>query len=247
MNLAAVPFVVEGVRAYATQRQILRTYLLVPGALTATLLVTWPQGLMNNVYRGSSITDAFTVVAVTFLFFLLYLSGRYGAEDYAPESLGDLREYVTLTRTSIVSLVAGKGLFAVLHTAFLLLLAAPFLVAAHAVSGAPAGALGEDLAILGCSALAGRMYGLFLLSVFGQRKLLRGTLYIVSVAGFILVSWLTLPAVNPAAVLIAVRAGVHAGFCVLLYLAIALFLMASVVLVLALTRQGAQRGGADRG
>ncbi len=247
MKLAAVPQVVEGVRAYASQGRILRSYLLVPGALTATLLVTWPQGFMYGVYRGGPGTDAFTVVAVTCLFFLLYLCGRYGGEDYSPESLGNVREYVTLTPTSIVSLVVGKAVFAVLHSAFLLLLAAPFLVAAYSVSGAPSGALREDLAVLGAAALASRMYGLLLLAAFGQRRLLRGTLYVVTVAGYVLVSWLVVPAVNPAAVLIAVRDGAHAGLCVLLYLAVSVFLAACVVLVLALARRGARHGGPARG
>ncbi len=264
MRIAGIPFVAEGLRTYASQRSILRTYLVIPGALAVSLLVAWPQGTADSVFRGAAITDSFSVVAVTFLLFLLYLGGRYGAEDYSPDTLVNLREYVTLTPASVTSLVAGKAAFALLHTVFLLALGAPFLLAAFSVSGTRAGTLAVCLAVLAAAAYTVRMYGLLLLALLGPRRLLRGAAFVASLAVFLFGTYLVLPSVNPIAVLLAARDASATGaasagggasatggglspsaFLVLFDAAAALLLAMATGLVLEVARRRGRQG--DRG
>lgn len=249
MRLAGIPLVQEGARVYFSQRSILRTYLLIPAALTFAAIVSWPQGTLENALRAGSTTNPFSVVAVCFVLFLVYLAGRYGGEDYAPDSLGNLREYVTLTPTSVGTLVAGKAAFAVLHTAFLLALGAPFLLAALSVSGSPPGTLGAALGILAAAGLAARMYGLFLLSVLGPRGLLRGAAFLGGTAVYLVLTFLVLPVLNPVSALLALGAGASAHRTALIAgadLCAASTLAAAAGLALSRARRRARRGGPAR-
>jgi hypothetical protein len=239
--IGGAAYVRDGFRAYFSQRAILRSYLLIPCALAVALIVTWPQDTLAGVLRGGPATDCFTVAAVCLLAFVLYLGARYGSEDYAPDALGSLREYVTLTPASIASLVAGKAAFAVLHTAFLLSLGAPFLVAALGVSGAAPGALLRSLAVLAAASLGARMYGLLLLCLLGERRLLRGGALFIGLAVYLLVTWLALPALSPAAAL--VRGDPAASrLDVLATLGAALLMAAASGLVLSSARRRARAG-----
>ncbi len=206
MTLAGVPFFLEGLRTYVSQRFILRTYIVVPCAVAIALLISWPQGALESVYRGAGVAETFSVVSITFLLLLLYFGGRFGAEDYSPETLANLREYAVLTPASVPSLVAGKTIFAIVHTLFLLALGSPFLLAASSVSGAPAGAFGRAFMVTAAATMASRMYGLLLLGIFGQRRLLRSAAFYAGLAASLVVSWLFLPAINPVSVLLAISA-----------------------------------------
>ena len=244
MRLAGMPLVEEGLRTYASHRAILRTYLLIPCALAIALLVAWPQVTAGDVFRGAIATDPFSVVGVTLLVFLLYLGGRYGEEDFSPDTLGNLREYVTLTPASVAALVAGKAVFGILHTIFLLALGVPFLLAAYSVSGAPAGSLGSALAVLASATFAARMYGLLLLAALGQRRLLRSAALIGSIGGFLLGSYLLLPAVNPIAALLrgtGESVARETALLVLLNFAVSLLFTAAVTVVLLRARHAARR------
>lgn len=259
MIVAGVPFLEEGLKTYVTQRAILRTYVIVVCVLAVALLVVWPQGSLEGVYRGARASDTFAVVSVTFLLLLLYLGGRFGGEDYSPETLVNLREYAALTPASVAWLVAGKTAFAVVHTIFLLLLGSPFLLAAASVSGAPAGSFGRALVLVGAATLASRMYGLFLLGLFGQRRILRGAAFLAGLAVFLAGTWLLLPALNPVSVLLGQistpsaaaapgGAGPRGALSPATLLALAdgvlsLLLAALTTLVLVLARHEARRGG----
>jgi hypothetical protein len=250
VRISGLPLVKEGVRVYFSQQMILRTYLLIPAALAVALIVAWPRGSLESVLAGGSPVDPFTVVAVAFLLFLVYLGGRYGLEDYSPDSLGNLREYMTLTPASVGALVAGKAAFAVLHTAFLLALGAPFLLAALSVSGSQAGALGAGFVVLASAGLAARMFGLFLLALFGPRKLLRSAAFLGGVAAFLVVTFLAVPLLNPAAALLALGAGDTAalprsGLLAALTLAAAIGLAAATAFVLSAARRRARTRSRD--
>ncbi len=252
MKITGIPLVSEGVRVYFSQRIILRTYLLIPATLTVALVAAWPVGSPQAILRGGSPTDPFTVVAFVFLLFALYLCGRYGSEEYAPDALGNLREYVTLTPASASALVAGKAAFGALHTAFLLALGAPFLLAALSVSGTPARALGATLALLASTGFAARMFGLLLLALFGQRKLLRTAAFAGGIAGYLVTTFLAVPVINPAAALLALGAGntgalPHAGFLSLSALAAAVCMVVAAALVLSAVRRRARAGSRVRG
>jgi hypothetical protein len=240
--LGGASYVREGFRAYFAQRTILRSYLLIPGALAVALMIAWPQDTVEGVLRGGPATDAFSVVSACFLVLVLYLGGRYGAEDYATDTLGNLREYVTLPAASPGSLVAGKAAFALLHTVFLVALGVPFLLAALGVSGAAPGSLARALAVVAATGLAVRMYGLFLLCVFGLRRLIRGAALLIGTGTWLAVTWLLLPALNPIAALLAAPSpgGPRAAVAACLVAALALALGSTVVLA------AARRGGRER-
>lgn len=241
--ITGTPFVAEGFRTYFSDRTILRSYLLVPIALAIVLLVVWPRGTVESVLRAGASTDCFSVVALGLLAFLLYLGGRYGSEDYSPDTLANLREYVSLTPVSIGSVVAGKAAFAVLHTIFMLALGAPFLLAALAVSGAEARQAVAALGVVAASTVSARMFGLFLLVLFAGRKLLRDTILLAGMAAYLLVTYLFLPAVSPIAALLGASAGVSA----LASLGAGCLLAVLLGALLALVRRGARAAGGTHG
>jgi hypothetical protein len=195
-------FAAQGLRDYFSWGAILRSYLLVPGILGLTLVAVWPRGAVEAVLRAPPSADAFGVVSAAFLAVLLWLGARYGAEDYSPASLGQLREYVRLTPVPLGSVVAGKILFGVGHTAFLLLLGAPFLLAAMAVSGLAADRALPSLAVVGSFGLAARMAGLLGLAATERRGLARETLAFAAPLAYLLATFACLPAANPFSVLL---------------------------------------------
>jgi hypothetical protein len=113
----------------------------------------------------------------------LYLGARLGAEDFSTDPTVQLRELVTLTPVPLLSLVAGRLAVGVLHTVLLLLLGAPFLVAAMAVGGVGFPQLLRALALIGSASLAARMCGLCALALSGGRRPLRDVILFLAVTG----------------------------------------------------------------
>jgi hypothetical protein len=191
------PFLEEGLRTYFVDRGILRTYLLVPCGLAAVLAVVWPRGSLESLIRNGPFTDAFSVIAIAFLALLVYLGARYGSEDFSPETMVQLREYVTMTPVSLLSTVLGKAGFFILHTLFLLLLGAPFLLAPMAVSGATLPQAFAVCAVLGTASLAARMMGLLVLALVGNRRVMRDTILLSCVLIFVVSSYFAVPLLSP--------------------------------------------------
>jgi len=163
----------DGMHVYLTDRRSLRASLYLAVALALALLITWPRGSLEAAVRAAQAPDTFTVVAICFLLAALYLGARFGAEDYSPDPSVQLRELATMTPVPVLSLAAGRLAFGALHTLLLLLLGAPFLVAAMAVGGAAFSQLLQALAMIGAASLAARMAGLVSRSVLGARRPLR--------------------------------------------------------------------------
>jgi hypothetical protein len=242
------PFVVEGMRLYLSERGILRTYLFIPGALGLALIAMWPRSTIEAALRAGVAADTFTVVAVCFLLFLLYLGARYGAEDFTADSGAEIREYVTLTPVRLLSVVGGRATFAVLHTFLLLLLGAPFLAAAMAVGGAGFPQALSTLAVIGAASLAARMCGLFFLALVGGRRPLRDLLLIPVLAASLVVTFFLAPASNPfhaLAFLLKDADGPSAALaCAALDLGAALVLAGFALALLSGVRRRAKRRGA---
>jgi hypothetical protein len=242
------PFVAEGLREYFSWGAILHSYLLLPGSLGLALLVVWPRGTLETVLRASSRVDPFTVIAAGLLLVLVYLSARHGAEDYSPDSLRQLREYVTLTPVPLSSVVAGKAVFAVGHTLFLLLLGVPFLLASMAVSGVTLAEALPAVAVIGASGLAARLFGLLALAVAGNHGLRRDAMLLPVIALYLAATFFLLPAVNPLSAILGISARVPrpgllppAVTCCLFTLGMTVPLAAAVHAVLNATRKSALR------
>ena len=245
------PFVVEGMRLYFSERRILRSYLFVAGALGLVLAVMWPRGTIEAALREGAASDTFTVVAACLLLFLLILGARYGVEDFAPEAAARLREYVTLTPVSLISVIGGRMVFAALHTVVLLLLGAPFLAAAMASGGAGFTQALSALAVAGAASLGARMSGLLALTLVSRRQRLRGLLLFSALAAVLAVTFLWAPWANPFHAVAFLLKNPHGSsfclWCAAADLGAACVLAAGAGLVLAVVRAHTKYRGPGRG
>ena len=187
----------EELRTCLTDRAILRATLAVPGALGLALLATWPRGTLETALRTGAVTDIFPVAGTCFLLVLLFLGARWGAESISSDPDVTLRDYVTRTPVSLPFLVLGRLAAGASHTFLLLLLGAPFLVAAMAVGGAGIPHILQALAVIGAAGLAARMCGLLALALIGANGPLRRALLFLFLTAVLAVTFFLAPAVSP--------------------------------------------------
>jgi hypothetical protein len=205
MRIAANPFLTEGVLTSFTQPGLLRSCLILPGALGLVLPLWWPRGALETALREGHPQDVCTAVSLAFLLCTAYLGARH--ESHQPERRAGLHEYVTLTPVRLSQLVGGKIGFAILHTGFLLLLGSPFLLASLAVSGEGLERGFASLAVIGAAGLALRMLGLLLLAVMEAQRLVRGVMLLFAAAGLLGLPMLMAPAASPVSALLSLAAG----------------------------------------
>ena len=197
MKIPNNPYFDEGMRVYLSEARILRTYILFAGVLFLVLLLWWPRDTIAASLRGAAPPDTFIAVAVGFLLCLVVLDLRYGSESFSPERLSRLREYAALAPVRPLSIVAGKALFGLLHTGFMLALGAPFLLASFAASGVAGGNALEALLVIGTAALAVRMCGLLFLTLGNGRSLLRDSLLLFGVLLYLTLTGVFASAASP--------------------------------------------------
>jgi hypothetical protein len=253
------PLLEEGMRTYFAHRGILRSYLLIPCGLAVVMMAAWPRSSLETILRSGPSTDAFSVIALAFLALMLYLGARYGAEDFSPDTLVQLREYVTMTPVSLLSVVLGKAAFFILHTLFLLLLGVPFLLAPMAVGGFTLPTAFAVLAVVGTASLAARMFGFLVLALIGSRLLLRDVIILAGILLFIVAADTLVPAVSSIRALLRLSAAPApgapllgsalspAGACSLFNIAAALLCSAAAFLALRVSRRRAPAGGRSDG
>jgi hypothetical protein len=186
----------EGMHAYLTDRRTLRACLYLAAVLALVLLAVWPRGPLEAALRTGQATDTFTVVAICFLVAALYLGGRFGAEDYSPDPTVQLQELVSMTPVPLLSLAAGRLAFGALHTLVLLLLGAPFLVAAMAVGGVGLPQLVQVLCLVGAASLAARMAGLCMHALAGGRRPVRDIVLFLGVTTAAAAAFFLVPAAS---------------------------------------------------
>ena len=203
MRMARNPFLDEGVRTFFAHEAILRSYLALVGVIGLALFLWWPRATLDAVVRTGVFPGTFTIVCIGLYICLTYLGARYGSEGFSPEARVKVRDYARLTQVSLASIVAGKILFALLHTLFLLALGAPFLLASLAVSGGGLALMLPALLVIGAATFAVRMYGLLTL-VLLERQIGRDLCLAGGVILFLVVSSLVVPAVNPIAALLSI-------------------------------------------
>ena len=203
MRMARNPFLDEGVRTYFARETILRSYLALVGVVGLALLLWWPRASLDAVVRSGVFPATFTSVCIGLYICLTYLGARYGSEGFSEEVQVKLREYALLTPVSLGSIVAGKTLFALLHTLFLLALGTPFLLASLAVSGGDLRLILPALLVIGAATFAVRMFGLLTL-VLLERQTARDVCLALGIILFLVVSSLTVPAANPIAALVSI-------------------------------------------
>jgi hypothetical protein len=235
MRLTRNPFMVEGARIYFSQPPFLLSYLGLAGLAGLTLFLSWPRVSFASVLGADAYPGTFTGVAICLYLCLTYLGARYGSEGFSSEARVQLRDYVLLTPVSLASIVAGKALFAFLHTAFLLALGAPFLLASLAVSGGGPSLLFPALAVIGGATFAVRMFGFFALVLMESSQFARNVCLTAGVILFLLVTALVLPAANPIAAILSIlpRDRVPAGPITLPFGSIPFFSLSAIMSLLA--------------
>jgi len=173
MRIPGSAIVTTEMRTHLGQPLSLRSLLLIPCGLGLALLLVWPRAPLAAVMRVGPSPNPFDVVAVCLVLLAVYLGARHGSEDYSPSSSLQLRDLVRFAPVPPAEIVLGKGVFGVLHTALLLLLGAPFVVASLAVGGADGTEGLRVLAVAGAACLCARMLGLLVLVVVRGKPLVR--------------------------------------------------------------------------
>lgn len=213
MRITRNPFMEEGARTYFLQQPFLRSYLALVGLVGLALFLWWPRVSFEAVLRADASPGTFTGVAIGLYLCLTYLGARYGSEGFSPEAQVQLRDYVLLTPVSLASIVAGKAMFALLHTVFLLALGSPFLLASLAVSGGGPSLVFPALLVIGTATFAVRMYGLLALVLVESSQFARNAILVAGIILFLVVTALSIPAANPIAAILSIlpRDGSAAG------------------------------------
>lgn len=221
MRVAAV--VADAARALFTQPLSLRSCLLIPCGAGLALLLVWPREPLAAVMRVGPTPNPFDVVAVSLALFGLYLSARHGAEDYTPDSAAHLRDYVRFAPMPMAEIVLGKAAFGVLHTIFLLLLGAPFVIASLAVGGAVGMDALRVCAVCGAVCLCARMLGLLVLVVVRGTPVVRDVILMPILALSLVFTLLFLPMASPIDAVLARtprQVGISAGISLTIALAL---------------------------
>jgi hypothetical protein len=207
MRITRNPFMDEGARTYFSGQPFLRSYLALVGLAGVSLFLWWPRVSFESVLRASAFPGTFTGVAIGLYLCLTYLGARYGSEGFSPEAQVQLRDYVLLTPVPLASIVAGKAMFALLHTVFLLALGTPFLLASLAVSGGGPSLVLPALAVIGAATFAVRMFGLFALAVMESSQFARNASLATGIILFLVVTALSVPAANPVVAILSILPG----------------------------------------
>ena len=183
---------------HLTDRGILRSTLAIPIVLGLALIAMWPRGSLETALRPPGLSPMSSRSRRPVSFSPSCTSAHGGARMTSPPIPGvQLREYAALTPVPVISLVGGRLASGALHTLLILLLGAPFLVAAMAVGGADVRQTLRALAVIGAAGLAARMCGLLALALLGARRPLRRGLLFVVLVGALAVTFLLAQDVSP--------------------------------------------------
>lgn len=191
------PFLREGLDAAFGRRAFRRIHLSLPAVLSVLLILVWPKGLLADFLRGGRSPQAFQTVAVAVLLLLSYLGGRSGLEEYAREVFAEAGDLAALRPVPLGTIIAGKFLFAALHTAFLLCLCLPFLAASLTVSGFGLPALSGACLLIYLPALAVRAGAVFLNLAFDPGPVGRNLALFTGAAALYLGTALLQPSLSP--------------------------------------------------
>lgn len=191
------PFLREGLEAAFRRRAFRRIHLALPAAVALLLVVVWPKGLIADFLRAGRSPQAFQTVSVALLLLLTYLGGRLGLEEYAREDFTASSDLAALPSVPVRTIVAGKHLFALLHTGLLFLLGLPLLTASFAVSGFGLPALGRACLVLLPSVWAARAGAVLLHLAADLGQVGRNAILFLAVAALHVGTAFLAPSVSP--------------------------------------------------
>jgi hypothetical protein len=235
MRITRNPFMDEGAGTYFSLQPFLHSYLALVGLAGLSLFLWWPRVSFESVMRTDAFPGTFPGVAIGLYVCLTYLGARYGSEGFSPEAQVQLRDYVLLTPVPLASIVAGKAMFALLHTVFLLALGAPFLLASLAVSGGGPSLVLPALLVIGAATFAVRMYGLLALVLMESSQVARNVFLATGIILYLVVTAVSMPAANPIAAILSIlpRDRLAAGPINFLFGSIPFFSLSAIMSLLA--------------
>lgn len=198
------PVLQEGLAAYFTGRKMVGIYFNYLLILSAVLFIWWPKSEYFDYLRSGGSPQTYSVVAIAALVSISYLSFRFGADEIKDKDHHHLSDWLVLTPLSTWRILWGRLLLFVLHTAFLVLLSAPFIVAPGTISGISPMEMSWGFLIMFLSAATYRTIGFFCLLSLGDREFFLHSLLRVIFAFFILAIIFLLPPASPILSLVSV-------------------------------------------
>jgi hypothetical protein len=132
-------------------------YLLVCLA-PVTFVALYSQSLGEQMWRGSGLL--LKVCAVAALVLIVYFALRLANQEYAPERFKRLGEWLQEGRASVRVVARGRLASLLVHISCLVLLSAPLLIWAAAISHTPLTSLAATLALIPFYALCYGVWGL---------------------------------------------------------------------------------------
>ena len=197
MRFPGAAVVGDEARTHFGQPLSLRSYIIVPSVTGLALSLVWPRVGAAALVRVGPTPNPFDVVAVSLLLVAMYLGARHGSEDYTPGAGTRVRDLVRFTPVTPPGIVAGKAVFGLGHTLFLVLLGAPFLLAALSVGGITASQAVAALGVVAAAGLCARMLGLLVLVVVRSGPLARDIVILPLIAVGLVLTLLFLPVSCP--------------------------------------------------
>ena len=198
------PLLVEGLEVYFTGRKILGIYFNFLLILSVILFITWPKTEYFEYLLTGSSPQTYSIIAIAALVIISYLSFRFGADEIKDRDTYHLSDWLILTPLSSWRILSGRLTLFVLHTAFLVLISAPFIVIPGTISGISPPEMLWGFLIVFLSALTYRTIGFFCLLVLDDREFLLHTILRIIFVFFMVVVIFPLPPASPILSLVSV-------------------------------------------
>ncbi|HYC47911.1 MAG TPA: hypothetical protein VED01_20760 [Burkholderiales bacterium] len=200
------PVLRENLEVFFGEGHVLTVYYYLLIVLAPVQLIAlYTQSLGEQMWRGSG--NLFKVCSVAALLLIVYFAARVANREYAPERFKPLAHWLRESGESARVVARGRVAFLALNIVCLLLLSAPLLVWAAAISRAPPLHLAATLALIPFYAFCYGVWGLVASVVWerdtqGREFIVRGFVFVVVAAA--LAIYLPL---NPVLYLLAVLDG----------------------------------------
>ena len=166
------PLISEGIFILFTHPRARRSYLVYMLVLFFVLLASWPARSMTD-YLGEGLRPlTFGFISVALYLNLAFLSLRYSTTRIAGDRFHSTFDWLEYSPVNRIKIIYGKSAFAVFHTLFLLVLAAPFVVIAGAATGISPALQLAALSVIFCAALTYRIIGVFFSLFLDERPIL---------------------------------------------------------------------------
>ncbi len=190
------PVLRENLEVFFSEGHVLTVYFYLLIVLAPVqFLALYPQSLGEQMWRGSG--NLLKVCASTAVVLIVYFALRVANQEYAPGRFKPLEHWLRDGSHAVGVVARGRSAFLVVHIVCSLLLSAPLLIWAAAISRTPLASLAATLALIPFYALCYGVWGL-VASVLWERETETREFLIRCFTFFVVVAALAgLPAAQP--------------------------------------------------